>query len=426
VQRSCAVTATDTLERCPECGSTELYRARKAPPWCVQCEWNLGEWPEPKRRRGRRGALRDRRRAFQTNRRLLAALEGTEPGPPRRTRTATVLIAASVLLVVADVALFAGGIVLLFSGSFLLILAAVFMILIAIECRLRFAKIDRVGEVSRTEAPNLWKAVDQACAAVAAPEIDVLVVTNEFNASCGRDGLRGRTVLKLGLPLWGALSPAGRFALLGHELGHLVNGDPARGMATSPALTTFGRLAQIIDPHDLVDTGNAVGRQVGTAAAYVVLLPLHLLFGWIAFALIRIATPDHQRAEVYADVLAVRLGGTAGAEHLMYVTLFEKPVEMALKRGVAGSADPDDWRVAVAKTVDGCMEHLRISEQASMRRDASPYLDHPPTGVRSRLVRSWPAVPPAVPVPAETLAAADGELTRQYRSAARAIANGWI
>ena len=430
MQRSCAVTTTtESPAQCPECGSTALRRVRTDPPWCGQCEWNLAQWPEPKKKqtkRRRRALARDRRRAFETNRRLLAELEGVQPSAPGRTRTALLLAAASAALLLADLAVLVVGISFLFSGSFLLIGAGVLMILIAIECRLRFHRVDTVGAVTREEAPSLWAVVDQARAALGAPEIDTLVIANDFNAACAHSGLRRRVVLELGLPLWGALSPEGRLALLGHELGHLVNGDPTTLLATQPSLMTFHRLAGIFDPRGMIDSGTLLGEVIGTALAYTVLLPIHAACRSIDIVLYRVAAQDHQRAEAYADALAVKLGGTAGATELAHTLLFERSVVATLRRAVASSGDPDGWAAATAQAIAACAPGLTFSEQASMRYDVSPYLDHPPPGLRSRLVRSWPTVPPAVPVPAETLAAADRELNRQYRSAARAIANGWI
>ncbi|WP_309114375.1 hypothetical protein [Saccharothrix sp.] len=70
----------------------------------------------------------------------------------------------------------------------------------------------------------------------------------EFNAGASDHGLRRRRRLVLGLPLWGVLEPQQRVALPAHEMGHFVNGDPTRGIATSPALVTPGVLADLVRP----------------------------------------------------------------------------------------------------------------------------------------------------------------------------------
>ena len=46
----------------------------------------------------------------------------------------------------------------------------------------------------------------------------------------------------------GSLTAGERVALLGHELGHFVNGDPRRGLLTQPALTMLASAADLFRP----------------------------------------------------------------------------------------------------------------------------------------------------------------------------------
>ena len=408
---------------------------RTDPPWCVQCEWNLGEWPEPKRRRGRRAALRDRRRALELNNRLMAEFRGVLPTEPRATRADDVLTAASVVLLSFDLLLFAGGVYLLITGNWLLKAIGAVLVLIGIECRPRFGRVDGGGtEITRAEAPQLWAVVDAAGQAIGAPCIDHLSMSNEFTASCGRAGLRGVNTLVIGLPLWGALSPTGRQALLGHELGHLVNGDPTRRFWTQSTLTTFGRLAQVFDPRDLdqtspakyhtrVDPRNAVSLTLAAVVQYVLFFPLHVLFAATQRALLRLAAEEHQRAEVYADGIGARLAGTRGALELADACLSPGLVNRGLIRGADESADPEIWRRAVWASLEQTPAEHRRAEQRSLRDQASRFAAHPPDGLRWRLAASWPDIPPMIPIPDAQMAAGDRELHRRYKSAQRAILN---
>jgi heat shock protein HtpX len=426
------VTATTTFQQCPQCHSRALARVNSDPPWCTECEWNLAQWQKPqaehwqKRSGVRRWArvLRDRRRAFAMNQRLLRELRGGLPDKPSLTRAGVILAAASALLLIFDIALLVGGTFLLVTGTWPLRLLAVIMILTGYECRLRFPKIERHSEVSRDEAPNLWAAVDQARAALGAPAIDRLVISSEYNAWCGHTGFRRRTVLGLGLPLWGALSPAGRQALLGHELGHLVNGDPATSFATQPALTTFATLAEVFDPDDLVDADNVIHELLATIVAYLVYWPVHRVCRGAQKVLRRIAAEDHQRAEIYADALGVRLGGSDGAEEVDRALLFEDAVMIALRRAAADSADPQVWRAEAAAALAERTTDLVVAEQRSMRYETRWFADHPPSGLRVRLIRSWPRTRPTVPIDTRAMAAIDRELARSYKTAQRAILNG--
>lgn len=426
VPPSSAVSASPPTGPCPQCGSTALARVRTDPVWCTHCEWNLGQWPAPVEKKGRRATLRNRRRAFAANRRLLGELEGVRPQPLRRSRAGVVLAAASLALVLVDLALIATGLYLIVTAIWTVKIVAVILVMIGIECRIRFYRLDSYGSVTRDEAPQLWSVVDRAAASLGAPAVDRLTITNEFNAACGRSGLRRQTVLEIGLPLWAALGPAGRQALLGHELGHLVNGDPTTAFATQPALTTFRRLAQIFDPDGLVDSSNPVRELIGTVIAYLVFYPFQSGCRAAHRFLSRVAAQDHQRAEAYADALALRLGGTAGAVELMRVMLFGDAVRAALRRAAPSGAEPDAWRAEVERALAQRQPDTRLAEQRSMRYDVELYASHPPSGLRSRLVRSWPATEPAVPVLADTFLAADAELTGKYASARRAIVNGSV
>ena len=417
------MTAVDAPTRCPQCGKAALAHVRDDPPWCTACEWNLGQWPQPEKKRGRRAALRERRRAFEANRQLLRQFAGTLPERPHRTRAGVVLGAVSVLLLLFDIGLLVGGVILIITAVWAVRLLALFVILLGVECRPRFFKMDAHGEVTPQEVPSMWAVIEQARESVGAPKIDRLTITSDFNASCGHSGMRRQVVLSIGLPLWAALSPAGRLALLGHELGHLVNGDPTTSFVTQPALTTFGRLADVFDPDHLIDDASGLPQLAATILTHVIFVPMYLVCRGIQHALWRTAAQDHQRAEIYADALAVRLGGTRGATEVAQVLLFGDSVVRALRAVADDSGDPQAWQAEVARTLAAGAAELQVTEQRSMRYDVSAYASHPPSGLRSRLVRSWPATAPAIRIPVETMAAADSEMSRRYTGARRALVN---
>ncbi|MEU4592838.1 hypothetical protein [Micromonospora aurantiaca (nom. illeg.)] len=70
---------------------------------------------------------------------------------------------------------------------------------------------------------------------------------------------------------WGALNGPARVALLGHELGHFVNGDVRRGPVTQPALTMLGNAADLFRPRGGSDGGGLlvmVGEWLGHLASW--------------------------------------------------------------------------------------------------------------------------------------------------------------
>ena len=347
------------------------------------------------------------------------------PGRPRPTRTRVLLTCASAALLLFDIALISGGAYLLFGGYWWHKIIGGLLILIGIECRPRFYKLDIAYEaVSKEEAPQLWALVEAVGAAVGAPEIHSLAVTDEFNAWCGRTGVRRRVVLALGLPLWGALSPAGRQALLGHEMGHLVNGDPTTAFTTQPAMTTFGRLAQILEPGALVSRRDPLLTLITAVVAYSVFFPVSRLCRWVHVVLLRIGARDRQRAEAYADALAANLGGSAAVDELIRVLVLADSVATAVGRAASrGAADPDTWRASASQVLALPERAMLVAEQATLRYDASPYAHHPPSGLRLRLARSWPDREAAMPIPVDQFAAADVPLAPYFQRAQRALKN---
>ncbi|HKC26986.1 MAG TPA: M48 family metalloprotease [Jatrophihabitans sp.] len=418
------MTTAQTAQRCPACGAA-LARLAEEPPWCPECEWNLETVRErPDSRRTRR-QQRIRLAAFELNRQLLREFGGAPPARPKATRTRLFLACASVALLVFDLALVVLGILLLIHGPGVVHVLGFVLALIGIECRIRFPKADlRIGRVSARDAPSLIAAIDQARNAVGGPAIAIVQVSSQWNASCGRTGLRRRTVLMIGLPLWGALGPEARMALLGHEIGHLVNGDPTTSFTTQPALTTFARLATIFNPRGLFFASDSIWQWVAAPFVYTIFWPVYASCRWAHLALSRVAARDHQRAEAYADVLARRLGGTSGAGELARTLLFDRVARRAVHAAAReGSADPQSWRAAALAAIEARATDERSLEQMSLRYDASGYGSHPPAGLRHRLFRSWPTSEPAIGSPQQLLDAADVELRRHYERVRRSIAN---
>lgn len=94
-----------------------------------------------------------------------------------------------------------------------------------------FSRRRRRGlELSRQQAPELFSLIDEVARTINAPTVDSLALSPDFNASYSTRGLR-RRVLGIGMSLWTVLGAQEQVALLGHELGHAVNGDYADELA---------------------------------------------------------------------------------------------------------------------------------------------------------------------------------------------------
>ena len=315
-----------------------------------------------------------------------------------------------VLFLLLDVGLLVAGIWLLTSwrGPVLAIVGVV-AVLLALELRPRLGRYDP-GDgtaVAPTDAPALWDLVRRTAAALEAPVPDRLLVGGLFNAWCGRDGWRRRSTLYLGIPLWVSLDGPAQVALLGHELGHLVNRDPRRGVLTSLVSTTCARLAISFTPDRSLPL-----------LVRPLLTPFRSVFVAGHRVLIRVAARDGQRSEYLADALAARAGGSAGAVELLEALVLQPPLTTAVERAARSNVELPGWRVATDRARTAERPALDTWEERS-RRPATLSASHPPSRLRLRVVRSWPPLPPAVE-PAPT-AVVDAELAPHARRIARQL-----
>src|SRR5262249_35252125 len=161
-------------------------------------------------------------------------------------------------------------------------------LLLAWGLRPRFPKRPK-NVLPRDAAPATYEFVSMVGAHLGAGIVDGIVVTPWFNAGLGRVGWRRKTILYLGLPLTRVLEPDEFVALLGHEIGHRVNGDPTRGAVVGTALVTLRSWYVFTYP-----------RQVHTAVQLLATLPLIVASTgarMVWTALIHLSFRDSQRAE---------------------------------------------------------------------------------------------------------------------------------
>jgi len=226
--------AAETIQPCPECGA-EIRGDSRFPSWCAACDWNV----DPERPEEKPGRLTKARRALaqRHGERLLAEL--STDGTLRARRDSSAVLAFAVALVVhaLTLSLTVGGVWFLVRerdgwgmvpGAFLLALGW--------SLRPRFGRLPKNTPVlRRTDAPELFALVDEVARVAGTRGVDAIAVDDEINASVRSYGVRGRRLLTLGLPLWEVLTPQQRIALLGHEMGHYVNGDTRHGVIVGTA-----------------------------------------------------------------------------------------------------------------------------------------------------------------------------------------------
>jgi heat shock protein HtpX len=409
---------------CPDCGApVATYHSRR---WCPRCEWNLDHF-DPERHDRPFGWLRlDRwayRTAFRLNVRQLAAVAGS--------RALGAFSGTRLVLAAISLALFAGAATMVIGGVSLIvrcfpslsIIPGALLVLIGLVLRPRFGKVDPLLHTTdRDEAPTLFALIDRVAAAVGVPPPHLVGVTGDFNASASAAGLRRRRLLQIGLPLWAALPPQQRVALLAHELGHFANRDVRRGLLTQPAFTTLGTLAVLTAPDaDEVHNAEGLGQWLVALFSYAVMWPVSRAFLMGHLLLVWLGQRDGRRAEYLADDWMINVAGSAGAGGMLDTLATTDAVAIMVARAARAGGDATAWRAAAEKARQEVAVDLAIRRQLSISDGTSLFASHPPAGLRRRRVDNRPWRDPQVVLMERESDQINAELARHFSRVRRTV-----
>lgn len=408
---------------CPSCAASITFD-RRFSPWCIECDWNVDAGrPKPTRL----SRVDRRRQALAARATAGSALAVAAHAPDRAPRwgvASTIALVASaavigvwLLLVLAGVSMFGGGPLAVVLGLFILGIAAI--------SRPRLGSKPE-GAVARADAPELYALVDEVATTLKAPKVHVIAIDGDWNAMTTRYGPLQRTTIVFGLPLWHGLSDPARLAVLGHEVGHSVNGDTSRGFLEGTALRTLETWSVITEPPELVTDEGLVA--LASIPANLVMLGLSSFFGSLSSALQLVLLRPRLQAEFYAD----RLGAAVAGAPAMADALDGLRLDRAYVRAVASVATNDrpilelfaEVRTQIASTPPSELERLR-------RQEARPPFDHdashPPFNERIAMVerRASPG-PPLLDIDPARMRAIDAELARLEPRVARELVEEYL
>lgn len=270
------------------------------------------------------------------------------------------------------------------------------------------------GLLSPTDCPATAALVREVAALVGTRIPDRLEIDHDLNASASIVRWR-RQVLTVGAPLWVALSPQARVALLAHELGHFAHGDVRQSRYIGFAFAALGRWIDFATPRSF-DGSDAL-------AFRIVSWPVRVALSGYATLLDLCAAPSHRRQEVYADLAAVHAAGTAGAVDLLETLLAVTGLSVTVNRV---SILPD--RPPLAPAIADYMSGYDVAARAVARRrgdDSEARIDdtHPPTTERLRLVESVAHADAAVVLTPERQRALDREWARAVDAQLRRLSD---
>ncbi|MEY2245889.1 M48 family metallopeptidase [Streptomyces sp. BF23-18] len=320
------------------------------------------------------------------------------------------MLAVAVALVVhaLTVALTVGGIWFLVRGwGGLGMIPGAFLLALGWSLRPRLTTLPEDKPVlRRADAPELFALTDEIARVAGTRGVDAIAIDAEINASVQSYGIRGQRLLTLGLPLWEALTPQQRIALLGHEMGHYVNGDTRHGLVVWSAyrsLTTWHYYFEPVDHDPLDDTG---ALTLILNLLYVV--PRLLVRGMLT-VLDGLTLRATQRAEYLADRVSARTGSTQAALECMDQLLIADSASVTLQREVNRAAlNGPRGRQQAAAWAEGLWERLAADlasvpehererlRRAGALRGHSVDATHPPTHLRHACLLIGEAAPAAV------------------------------
>lgn len=311
------------------------------------------------------------------------ALQDVEEGRLQRRDVSILagrLLAVAILLVPPLFAL-AGLALLWFTWPGILGIAlSVLLLLVAVVLWPRPPKLpDRL--VRRVDAPETFALFDRIGAALGAPPVTALAIDDDFNARAMQ--ARGELVIGMGGILWQASTPRQRIAVLAHEMGHHVNGDPSRGRLIGSAFYVLDRWHELCDPS---------GGWSDSLAGELVQVPLTFAIELAEVTLRRATYGESQRAEYLADALASRVAGPDAMREALNLLLLA-PVLDARLGDFYGPSTPKgvDWFDAVAKGLLSTSTERwdALREKAEAERHTVDQ-SHPPTIYRLYFLEELP------------------------------------
>lgn len=271
-------------------------------------------------------------------------------------------------------------------------------------------KLPKEDLASRKDFPELFKVTAEVCKALNAKPIDMIVLESRFNAAFTRAGWSRKNVLYLGLPLFSVLKPQERIALLGHEIGHSVNGDATRSFFVGSAVRTLVKWYVMLEPGRILGSGGAHVSPM-QIMSNVVLKALVQAPKLLLFVLVHLLFHDMQRAEYLADYLGSEAASTEAGLSLLRKLHLHDTIQITTRRFYLNNLKGDlfeEFRRQIDRVPARELERVNRAERMlASRLDAT----HPPTAYRIDMLEAHPVTQPSVTLSEESSALIDKELS---------------
>lgn len=370
---------------CPTC-QIPLVTERSALPWCERCEFQLdyfrfdNDLAEP----WRSIARDNQRRGFASDREI------GRSGPEVAGRTSSGVIALrvfSALIYALGAGLLAAGVWCLAAGQNP-VLGLLFLPLSLLFLPKLGGVRPLTADAYTTNAANrpaFFKLIERVAEGCQTPMPDVVALSDDWNAFTAVVGLRRKRLLVIGIPLWAALTPQERVALLAHELAHLANEDSARHLLIQPAVTQFGRLARFLQGISAFSRGSIylLTWQITAGLLGRALWMIHLGLNTLGQA-------ESRRIEVRADLVAARLAGTKATSSMLDVLACAPELLPQISVFATEGNVLKTWHEGVQWARGELASRITRLRQLSNRTGADLFASHPSAGRRHEFLSRVP------------------------------------
>lgn len=380
---------------CPNCQNKIPFN-KEFVSWCDACDWNL----KPHQPASPRNIfeLNYSRLSKKLSTKLYNDMLKSNPAlaqqPAGLSRFLVLALATSVHMLNVTMALLGGFLIWITWPSALAIVLGLVFILTAWFIRPRPAKVNQDNVLARANYPELYNLVDQVATSMQTSSVDFIKVNEHFNVSIAEYGWRKserKKVLYIGLPLFNILTEQEQIALIAHELGHCISGDPVRQFYTGSALSTLIELYSMLRPEKARPYDSNIFEVIVMIANFFSNLLLSFLSKLVYLFIIafnRVIFYQSQHAEYLADLQAAKISGSAALisllEKLHYDTTYTLTVQkVALTPGKLNLFDEFNRQLSLVPARE--IERLkRVSRLYESVLDAT----HPPTAYRVDFIAS--------------------------------------
>ncbi len=319
---------------------------------------------------------------------------------------ASVVLATPILCILAGVALIWN----FFPNLLLMVIAAMFLGM-GYKLWPRRTRIPSTS-VGRSELPATFAIVDAVGAALGAPKVDRIVVTEAFEADILQ--ARGLNVLGIGAYSWVSIGDDEKLAMISHEMAHLVNHDPTRGRFLGAALTTLEGWQDLFTTTRVVDDfGETVRGGKPTILGDLLFGGMRLMVELFWGLMERLSFLPQQRAEYLADAYSAEIAGKDAPISLLRRSAMQDRLSVEL--GKLGSYSLPKGRELIDRIANATFEmpqEERDSRLAKMRAEANSIdANYPPTVYRIKFLELLPEAAAKLSAADFDFAAADAELT---------------